>query len=77
MQLVLDHVPRHVTHDMNSFLDAPFNEEEAKMALIWMFHTKAPSPNSFPAHFFQRNWDVCGIDMTTYRIKDNRLEGGE
>jgi hypothetical protein len=30
-----------------------------------MFPTKAPGPDSFPAQFFQRNWDVCGEEVTT------------
>ena len=29
-----------------------------------MFPIKAPGPDGFPAHFFQRHWDVCGADAT-------------
>jgi len=25
---------------------------------------KAPGPDGYPAHFFQRNWDMCGEDIT-------------
>jgi len=29
-----------------------------------MFLTKASGPNGFPAHFFQRHWNVCGAEVT-------------
>jgi hypothetical protein len=44
---------------MNRFLCAPFDETEVKNALFQMFPTKAAGPDGFPAHFFQRSWDVC------------------
>jgi hypothetical protein len=64
MDQVLDHVPRKVTPAVNSILDAPFSQEEVKKALFQMFPTKAPGPDGFPAHFFQRHWDICGEDIT-------------
>ena len=64
MRMVLDHVPRKITNEMNKFLCAPFDESEVKDALFQMFATKAPGPDGFPAYFFQRNWDVCGEDLT-------------
>ncbi|RLM79555.1 hypothetical protein C2845_PM12G10610 [Panicum miliaceum] len=64
MCMVLNHVPRKVTNEMNKFLCAPFDESEVKNALFQMFPTKAPGPDDFPAHFFQRNWDLCGEDLT-------------
>ena len=75
MGMVLDHVPHKVTDEMNRFLCAPFNESEVKNALFEMFPTKAPSPDGFPAHFFQCNWDICGDDLT--RIVLRVLNGDE
>jgi hypothetical protein len=43
MHIVLDYVPHKVTHEMNEFLCAPFDENEVKQALFQMFPTKAPS----------------------------------
>ncbi|EMS58566.1 hypothetical protein TRIUR3_19711 [Triticum urartu] len=40
---------------------APYKEDEVKKALFQMFPTKAPGPDGFPAHFFQRHWDICGV----------------
>jgi len=57
MHLVLDHVCRKVTDDMNNFLCAPFTENEVKNALFQMCPTKSPGPDGFPAHFFS----VTGI----------------
>jgi hypothetical protein len=37
---------------------------EVKRALFQMFPTKAPGPNGFLAHFFQRHWHVCDDDIT-------------
>ena len=52
MHLVLDHVHRKVTDEMNHFLCAPFDETEVKNALFQMFPTKSPGHVGFPAHFF-------------------------
>lgn len=64
MSAVLDHVPSKVTDSMNTFQCAPFTEKEVKEALFKMFPTKAPGPDGYPDHFFQRNWDTCGEDLT-------------
>jgi hypothetical protein len=64
MEEVLSSVPRRVDMAINSKLDAPFTCEEVKMALFEMYPTKAPGPDGFPAHFFQRHWSVCGEEVT-------------
>ena len=64
MERVLSCVPRKVTPEMNLSLNAPYKAEEVKLALFQMFPTKAPGPDGFPAHFFQRHWDICGEEVT-------------
>ena len=69
MQEVLDTVPRKITNDMQALLDAPYREDEVKTALFQMFPTKAPGLDGFPAHFFQKHWDVCGSEVTKVVLK--------
>ena len=74
MNAVLDHVPRKVTDEMNSNLCAPYTKEEVKTALFQMFPTKAPGPDGFPAHFYQRHWEVCGDEVTNIVLRIVRGE---
>ena len=64
MEAVLSCVPTKVTDEMNELLTAPYKGEEVKAALFQMFPTKAPGPDGFPAHFYQRHWDLCGAEVT-------------
>jgi hypothetical protein len=64
MDEVLSLVPVKLSELMNNMLDAPFDSVDVKMALFEMCPTKAPGPDGFPAHFFQRNWDLCGEEVT-------------
>jgi hypothetical protein len=34
-----------------------------------MYPTKAPGPDGFPAHLFQRYWDLCGEEVTRAVLK--------
>jgi hypothetical protein len=54
---------------MNDSLLAPFTESEVKEAMFQMFPTKAPGPDGFPAHFFQRYWELCGAEVTTVVLR--------
>ena len=64
MERVIGTVPRKVTDDMNAQLNAPYSQQEVKDPLFHMFPMKSPGPDGFPAHFFQRHWDVCGETVT-------------
>ena len=66
---VLKMVPRRVTKEMNDFLCAPFTEKDVKEALFQMGPMKAPGPDGFRTHFFQKNWDLCGEDLTRVVLK--------
>jgi hypothetical protein len=39
-----------------------------------MFPTKAPGLDGFPAHFFQRHWDLCGSEVTSVVMRVLRGE---
>ena len=63
MEEVLSHIPVKVDANMNGKLNAPYTNKEVKEALFQMFPTKAPGSDWFPAHFFQRHWDLCGEEI--------------
>jgi hypothetical protein len=52
-----------VSSEENELLTAPFSEEEVKMAVLDMEHNKAPSPDGFPADFYQFFWDIVKPDL--------------
>lgn len=64
MENVLNAVPVKVTTEMNMNLMAPFTPDDMKSALFQLYPTKAPGPDGYPTHFFQRNWELCGGEVT-------------
>lgn len=64
MEEVLSHIPCKFTNEMNDMLCAPCNADELKEALFQIFPTKVPGLDGFPTHFPQRNWGVCGDEIT-------------
>jgi hypothetical protein len=75
LEEVLASVPVTVTPAMNILLAAPFANAEVKEALFQMFPLKAPGPDSYPAHFFQKHWDLCGGEVTNAVLRI--LRGGD
>jgi hypothetical protein len=67
MEGVLETVPTKVTPVMNDGLLKTFEEKEIKEALFQMFPIKAPG--HFPAHFFQRHWELCGSEVTSVVLR--------
>ena len=53
---------------------APYTGEEVKSALFQMYPTKAPGPDGYPAHFFQRHWELCGTEVTNVVLRILRGE---
>jgi hypothetical protein len=64
MEEVLHSVPVKVSAEMNTMLDAPYDIKEVNSSLFEMYPTKAPCPYGLPAHFFQRNWELCGEEVS-------------
>lgn len=71
---LLHSVPLKVTSEMNQDLLKPYTVEEVKSALLQMFPTKAPGPDGYPAHFFQKHWSMCGEEVVDMVLKILRGE---
>jgi hypothetical protein len=63
-ELVLQHVPRKVTDEMNERLARPYTAVEVERAIHMMGANKAPGPDGFTAGFYQLHWDLMCSDIT-------------
>jgi hypothetical protein len=63
-QDLLQLIESHITDEMNERLCKDFSGEEISDALFQIRPLKAPGPDGFPAHFFQRHWEVMKHDIT-------------
>jgi hypothetical protein len=52
-----------ISDDANAALCKEFTDEEISDALFQIGPLKAPGPDGFPAHFFQRNWNILKADV--------------
>jgi hypothetical protein len=54
---------RRITDPMNESLVRPFSMEEVWDALFQMYPLKALGPGGFKTRFFQKNWDIVGLEV--------------
>lgn len=69
-------VKRFLTESSRSWIIRDITDIEIKRALFQMHPDKAPGPDGFNAHFYQKNWDVikCNvIDAVTSFFRDGKL----
>ena len=52
-----------MTQEDNEMLTSEFTAAEVKSSIFQMEHNKAPSPDSFPAEFYQVFWEVIKDDL--------------
>ena len=79
MQQLLAAVQPGVTTAMNALLTAEFTAEEIKAALDAIGDLKAPGPDSMPAVFFKKYWDVVGeqlIKEALVVLRGGRMQSG-
>ncbi|KAA3460258.1 reverse transcriptase [Gossypium australe] len=69
---ILEGIEWNISVEINKRLQAPFREDEVRMALKGMGPTKAPGPDGFPAVFFQKYWHIVQSAFVPGRlISDN------
>lgn len=59
---------------MNERLLKNFSMEEVKVTLFQIFQPRPLDPDGFPAHFFQRHWELCGEEVTSVVLQVLRGE---
>ena len=59
----LCHIMPKVSEEMNIALECPFMDEEIKCAVFQMHPTKALGPDGMSPGFYQKHWDVVGLDV--------------
>ena len=64
MESVLDVVEKRFTREMNNSLLQPYTTEEVRQALFQMHPSKSPGPDSMSPFFFQKFWNIVGVDVT-------------
>lgn len=61
--LILEHVSRKITEEMNNQLVRPYSLDEVERALHVMGASKAPGLDGFTTGFYQLHWDLVGNDI--------------
>ncbi|CAN1729936.1 LINE-1 reverse transcriptase homolog [Linum perenne] len=63
LEPVVEAVQPRVTAAHNATLNAPFSDEEFRLACFSMHPDKAPGPDGLNPAFYQKFWDVVGQDV--------------
>jgi hypothetical protein len=58
----------------NAALTSLFSEEEVKVAIFHMEHTKALGPDDFPAEFYQVFWSIIKDDLMSLFLEYHTRE---
>jgi hypothetical protein len=58
----MDDIPQ-VSMEKNDLLTVPYSDDEVKKAIFQMEHNKAPSPDGFPAEFYQTFRDTIKSNL--------------
>ena len=66
---VLRSVKRVVTEEQNLLLTAPFSMEEVTHAVQQLPVDKAPSFDSIPIEFYQKQWSFIGLDIYAFVVE--------
>ena len=64
MESVLDVVEKRFTMEMNNSLLQPYIAKEVRQVLFQMHPSKSPSLDSMSPFFFQKFWNIVGVDVT-------------
>ena len=60
---MLETIPSLISAEDNKNLNKPISMEEVKSALFSMNPDKSPGLDGFQAFFFQKCWDIIGLDL--------------
>ena len=60
---LLENIPSLITKEDNKNINNPITMEEVKMALFSMNSDNSPGPDGFQAFFFQKCWEIIGLDL--------------
>lgn len=61
--ILLGVIPKLVTTEDNKALNKPITLEEVRTVIFNMNPDKSPGPDGFQAFFYQKCWDIIGIDL--------------
>lgn len=65
----MSHIEGSLSVESLSILNHDFSASEVREAIFQMFPTKAPGPDGFSAIFYQKLWNIVGVDITRATLK--------